>query len=175
MVHAAGNTDTPTEKHFSMDFMNARDQLSSVRPDGRPDCFAVNTSLTKNGDGVLGVNYSPVDLTSKTPVVNQKGYYQIDGLPVRYDAAEFGGYRLGSGNEGFAFDRNKDLQNGQPVGAIASNAIRRAFVRPASSIIRLRPDLQKRFADLESPAIFKRPDYSTIPSALGREPEVEGT
>jgi hypothetical protein len=136
VMHAAGNDNTATEKRFSMDFMNASEQLGSNKPNGKPDSFSADHSLlSERGktDGVYTFKYSGMDAMSKTPVADQKGFYQADNANLRFEGSEFGG-RLGSGNQTWNIDRAKFVDNGQePNQASPDKLDKSAFSQPKTA------------------------------------------
>jgi len=74
VLHAAGNEGTDK---FSAHFLNAT-ELNSTKPNGQPDSFSADHSLTVRGDGVLPVTTRPADPFSKTSLYKDKGNYQIN-------------------------------------------------------------------------------------------------
>lgn len=92
IVHAAGNDGA---NRFSWDFMNARYQLASVRPDGTPhndgDLFqSAFHSLTTRANGFLPVMFERGSLLDPTPIAEQKGKFVIGDTGTRLPAEEFG-------------------------------------------------------------------------------------
>lgn len=83
VVHAAGNV----AGQFSIDFMSADHQLSSVDPrTGKPDVFSAVHSNTKAADGVLPIRFDP------GPEVGpgKGGKYTIDGTNLTLPGEDFG-------------------------------------------------------------------------------------
>lgn len=82
VIHAAGNEGNDK---FSWEFMNAKTQLSSNKPDGTADSFSADHSLTTKGNGVIPVHSKmDVDLFSKTPVAKQTGSYEVGDTGVKF-------------------------------------------------------------------------------------------
>lgn len=82
VIHAAGNEGNDK---FSWEFMNAKTQLSSNKPDGTADSFSADHSLTTKGNGVIPVHSKmDVDLLSKTPVAKQTGSYEVGDTGVKF-------------------------------------------------------------------------------------------
>ena len=82
VVHSAGNDG---QDRFSWDFMNAKWQLSSNRPSGKPDEFSASHSLTTSADGVLPLKIKQEgDLISPVPMAEQKGKVAIADTGVEF-------------------------------------------------------------------------------------------
>ena len=85
VVHAAGNLKDDGIQRFSPDFMSATDELSSVKPSGRPDSFSASNSLTKGANGVFPVHArDDLDMLSPTPVADQTGSLEIGDTGVKF-------------------------------------------------------------------------------------------
>lgn len=113
VMQAAGNDNTDKDKRFSIDFMNASDQLGSNKPSGKPDFFSADHSLVSDRgktDGVYTFKYSGMDALSKTPVADQKGFYQADNANLRFEGSEIG-QRLGGGNQTWNQNRETMFDN----------------------------------------------------------------
>jgi hypothetical protein len=87
VVHASGNEGPD---HFSINFMTAKYQLSSARPDGQPHQFSADHPLTTKSDGAFGVKFQQTNMFDPTKIEDQKGSYQLDGTNVGFSAAEIG-------------------------------------------------------------------------------------
>jgi hypothetical protein len=82
VIHSAGNSRANT---FGWDFLEADVELSSAKPSGTPDSFAVSNSLTKKSDGVLPVIYhAGADIFDPTPIDRQRGSFEIVGTGISF-------------------------------------------------------------------------------------------
>lgn len=82
VVHASGNEGNDK---FSWEFMNAKTQLSSNKPDGKADNFSADHSLTTKGNGVIPIHSrNDIDPLSKTPVARQTGSYEVGDTGVKF-------------------------------------------------------------------------------------------
>jgi hypothetical protein len=83
VVHAGGNNGPDK---FSWDFLEAKSELSSVKPSGAPDNFAASNSTTKPADGILPIthdaNLRPLD---PTPAAKQGGSFTVGGVSFPAD------------------------------------------------------------------------------------------
>lgn len=81
IIHSSGNGGPDA---FLPEFLNAAVQLSSNRPDGSPDRFSSNHSLTTPADGVVGFRAVPSNPLDPKPIAQQRGEWQMVNSGARY-------------------------------------------------------------------------------------------
>ncbi len=91
VMHAAGNGGA---EKFSLEFMNANVQLNS-QTDGKPDAFSAAHNLTSPGDGKFKFTRD-ADLTSSTPIRDQRGVVKVEGANVSFPVTGMGNGLVGN-------------------------------------------------------------------------------
>lgn len=114
VVHAAGNFG---QDKFSWDFMNAKWQLASTKPDGKPDSFSADHALTTDGDGVVPLFFkNEGNLFSHDLMERQQGKVSIGKDGPTFQVNTYDQF-MGNGHifDRQDFDLGKRLENAASV------------------------------------------------------------
>lgn len=91
VISAAGNEGPD---YINIGTLAADVQYSALTADGSLADYSGKNNFTKDGRGQVDFYYQPIDLVDSKPLVEQSGYYAVDGTNIKLPADELGGSRF---------------------------------------------------------------------------------
>lgn len=165
VMQSAGN-EGPGK--FSWDFMNAKHQLSAVKPDGTPESFSANHSLSTPTQANFDIHYNKYDMHSAQPLDQQKGPGTYTIGDMKFSADKLGGERTSKDS----IERTEDgyIQRARP----AETPVDQAFNPSARDTQPMMPPKTPTNLETVKP-VPNNLEFTRKPSTLGGGLETKGT